>query len=157
MSSTLPRRAAARALLTLVLACAPPVLACEGTPSGVKLTVIVDGVRTQTGLLTATVYGPDRARFLKAAGSLLSARTPPQPPVTQLCLWLPHPGAYEVGVFQDLNMNQRFDHSGLKLEPYGFSNNPHLFMAPPTLEAARFDAPAGETTIHVHLHHSVGS
>lgn len=144
--------ALAAALPTLIAA---PALACEGQPTQTKLVVIVDNVRNDVGILTATVYADDPTRFLKSGASLMSARGTPQPPATQLCLWLPRPGAYAVAAFQDFNRNGKFDHDGLKVEPFGFSNNPRIFLAPPTLAAARFDVPAGETTIHIRLRHSV--
>jgi uncharacterized protein (DUF2141 family) len=132
-------------------------LACEGQQSQTKLVIVVDNVKNDVGLLTAAVYPDDAARFLKFNGSLVTARTTPVAPSTQVCLWLPRPGGYAVAAYQDLNRNLKWDHEGLKVEPFGFSNNPHIVFSPPSLAATRFQVPAGETTIHIRLHHSVPS
>jgi uncharacterized protein (DUF2141 family) len=69
-----------------------------------------------------------------------------------MCVWLPQPGAYAVAIYDDLNGNHRFDHTTFApLEPYGFSNDPRLFLGPPSASAARFTAGPGETTIHIRL------
>jgi uncharacterized protein (DUF2141 family) len=138
----------------MLLGAGAPALAqrCEGQPSATKLEIVVDGVRTERGLMTATVYPPEAGKFLKAKGEIAVWRVPAKAPATTMCVWLPSPGAYAVAIYDDLNGNHRFDHTTFApLEPYGFSNDPRLFLGPPSAAAARFTAGPGETTIRVHL------
>ena len=145
-------------LIAVVSACAglfaAPALAqtCMGQPTGTKLDIVVDGVHTDQGLMTITVYPPDRDKFLKANGEIGVWRIPAQTPSTELCVWVPAPGPYAVAVYDDLNENHRFDHTLVApLEPYGFSNNPRLFLGPPSAGAAKIDVAEGDTTIHIQL------
>ncbi|HSZ50233.1 MAG TPA: DUF2141 domain-containing protein [Caulobacteraceae bacterium] len=133
---------------------AAPALAqtCMGQPTGTKLDIVVDGVRSDQGLMTVTVYPPESGKFLKANGEIGVWRMPSQTPSTEMCVWVPAPGPYAVAVYDDLNENLRFDHSLVApLEPYGFSNNPRLILGPPSARAAKIDVAEGETTIHIQL------
>jgi uncharacterized protein (DUF2141 family) len=131
--------------------------ACEGQPTGVRLDIVVDGVRSDRGLMTATLYPPLNAKFLKPSGEIAVWRVPAKAPTTQMCIWLAAPGAYAVALYDDLNSNHRFDHTlVLPLEPYGFSNDPRLFLGPPSASAARFAVGPGGATIRIHLHYPAG-
>jgi uncharacterized protein (DUF2141 family) len=144
--------------LTLVLGAGPALAAtCAGAPSATRLTIIVDGVKSDRGLMTATLYPPDNDRFLKPKGEITVWRVPAKAPDTEMCVYLPGPGEYAVAIYDDLNSNLRFDHSMFApLEPYGFSNDPRLFLGPPSVSAARFEAGPGETTIHIRLRYPNG-
>lgn len=142
----------AGATLLLVAASAAAAPTCEGTPSDAKLSIVVDGVRSGAGLVTASLYADDQAHFLKSEGSLKVWRVPAAAPSTSMCIWLPHPGAYGVAVYHDANSNLKWDHASLgSIEGFGFSRNPTIFFSPPSLKRTRFAAGAGETTIHVRL------
>jgi uncharacterized protein (DUF2141 family) len=139
---------------------AAPALAqtCQGAPTPTRLDIVVDGVRSERGLMTATVYPPTSGAFLKAKGEIAVWRVPAKAPATQMCVFLPAPGAYAVAIYDDLNGNLRFDHSAIApLEPYGFSNDPRLFLGPPSASAARFTAGPGATTIHIRLRYPAGA
>jgi uncharacterized protein (DUF2141 family) len=130
---------------------------CAGEPSGTKLNVIIEGVRSDQGLMTVTLYPPDNGKFLRSKGEIAVLRIPSQAPSTNACLWLPGPGPYAVAVYDDLNENHRFDHTLVApLEPYGFSNNPRLFLGPPSAGAARIEVSEAETTIHIQLRYPSG-
>jgi uncharacterized protein (DUF2141 family) len=136
-------------MLANAVAAAP---ACEGTPSDTSLHIVIDGVRSDAGLMTATLYADDETHFLKAKGSLKVWRVPAHAPSTTMCIWLPHPGPYEVAAYHDANANEKWDHSALgSIEGFGFSRNPTVFFSPPSLKATRFQAAAGDTTIHIKL------
>jgi uncharacterized protein (DUF2141 family) len=144
----------APAALAVILAAGAPAAAepCQGEPTGTKLDILIDGVRSDQGLMTATVYPAEAGRFLKAKGEIAVWRVPAKAPSTPMCVWLPRPGAYAVAIYDDLNGNHRFDHSAIApQEPYGFSNDPRLFLGPPSASAARFTVEGGETTIHIRL------
>jgi uncharacterized protein (DUF2141 family) len=126
---------------------------CEGTPSDTQLHIVIDGVRSDAGLMTATLYGDDQAHFLKAKGSLKVWRVPAVTPSTTMCIWLPHPGPYEVAVYHDANANQKWDHALGSIEDFGFSRNPTIYFSPPSFISTVFQTQAGDTTIHIKLNH----
>ena len=143
-------------LLALALAAAPADAAegCDGTPSGTKLTVVVDRVKASEGLMAVTVYPDDAKRFLQHHGQLAVVRRPATAPSTRVCYWVPGPGVYAVIVYQDLNSNLKIDRGvlGAPAEPYGLSNDPPNLMGLPTFGSVRFPVHAPETTIHIPLH-----
>lgn len=50
-------------------------------------------------------------------------------------------GDYAISVFQDLNLNNELDRKSIfkiPSEPFGFSNNPTLFMGPPRFDQCAF-------------------
>ncbi len=150
MSTIMPLFAGATLMLAAAGVAAQP--ACEGAASDVQLHIVVEGVRSNAGLMTATLYGDDPAHFLKAKGSLKVWRVPAVAPSTTMCIWLPSPGPYEVAVYHDANSNLKWDHSALgSIEGFGFSRNPTIFFSAPSLKATRFQAGAGDTTIRVRL------
>lgn len=127
---------------------------CEGMPSGVQLHLVVETLRTKTGAMTATLYANDPAQFLKGNGSLKVWRTKSSLPSTEMCIWLPHPGAYALVAYQDLNENGVWDHAKLgSIEPFGFSRNPIILFGKPSLKATLFQAGTGETTVRIRLNY----
>ena len=125
---------------------------CEGAPSDTSIHIVVENVRSDAGLMAATLYGDDETHFLKSQGSLKVWRVPAHAPTTAMCIWLPHPGPYEVAVYHDANSNLKWDHAALgSIEGFGFSRNPTIFFSPPSLKATRFQAPVGDTTLHIRL------
>ena len=129
-------------------------VACDGSPSGVRLLISVDRVVRTEGEMTATVYPDDPHRFLAHHGQLAVVRRPSAAPSTELCLWLPAAGRYEVAVYQDLNGDHRFNRTalGLPAEPYGLSNDPPNLMGLPTFRSVQFAVHAGDNTLHIPLH-----
>jgi uncharacterized protein (DUF2141 family) len=125
---------------------------CEGTPGAAKLHVIVEGVRSDKGVITATLYGDDAKMFLKSGGELKVWREPATTPTTEMCVWLPGPGTYAVAIYHDANRDNRFVRGTFgPTQDYGFSRNPRLFLGPPSLGAVKFPAGEGETTVTVKL------
>jgi uncharacterized protein (DUF2141 family) len=125
---------------------------CEGTPGAARLIIHVDGVRSDRGLMTASLYPGDKSQFLVKNGALKVWSAPAKTGVTTLCIWLKAAGDYAVAVYHDANSNHRFDHNLLgPTEAYGFSKNPRIFLSPPDYEAVRFAAGPGDTTIEIHL------
>ncbi|CCQ74200.1 DUF2141 domain-containing protein [Magnetospira sp. QH-2] len=66
------------------------------------------------------------------------------------------PGTYAVSAYHDINDNDRLDRNflGLPLEPYAFSNQAPVNLAPPTWEAARIvlDGPFKRIVIRLGEH-----
>ncbi|HEY5107887.1 MAG TPA: DUF2141 domain-containing protein [Caulobacteraceae bacterium] len=128
--------------------------ACEGAPSAARLLVVVEGVRSDQGLMTASLYPNDRDKFLVRYGALKVWRVPARAPQTRMCIWMKGPGTYAVAIYHDANANYKLDRNLFgPTEGYGFSNNPHIAFAAPPLDAVTFQAGAGDTTVHVRLHY----
>ena len=125
---------------------------CAGDPSNAKLHVIVQGVRNGDGVMTATLYGDDPARWLKGAGEVKVWRQDAQTPTMSMCVWLPGPGSYGVVVYHDAKRAGHFTRGTFgPTQDYGFSRNPHLFLGPPSLNQVKFPAGEGETTVYIKL------
>jgi uncharacterized protein (DUF2141 family) len=117
---------------------AAPEPACLGEPSATRLNVVVENVRNAHGLMAVTLYPDDPNRFLVHHGSLFVARVPAHAPVTRLCLFVPHPGAYGVAVYHDEDGNHKLTRNlGLPAEGFGFSNNPATPMGLPRFSEVR--------------------
>lgn len=149
--------AGAGALLLAGLAVAPAVsraqATCEGDPGDTKLHIVVQGVRSSDGVMTATLYGADPAKFLKGGGELKVWRESAKAPLTEMCVWLPGPGTYAVAIYHDAKRAYRLTRGpfGVPNQDYGFSRNPHLFLGPPSLRATNFPATAGDNTVFIKL------
>ncbi len=125
---------------------------CEGAPGPARLNILVEGVNSDRGLMTASLYPGDKTQFLIKNGALKVWSVPAKAPTTSLCIWLKAPGTYAVAVYHDANSNHRWDHSLFgRTEGIGFSKNPRLFLGPPSYEATVFQAGEGDTTIHIRL------
>jgi len=125
---------------------------CEGVPSGVKLHVIVDGTRSNKGVMTATLYGGNADKYLKHGGELKVWRVDAQSPSTPMCAWLPGPGTYSVAIYHDAKRAYRFVLGTFgPTQDYGFSRDPHLFFGPPSFNQTKFTVTGADTTIHIRL------
>lgn len=113
---------------------------CVGarTATAVKLTVLVNAVRSSAGEVAITVYPNDRRRFLAKGGKLARERVKAAPSVRS-CFWVP-PGSYAVAVYHDADRDRDFDRTvvGLPAEGFGFSNDPETKIGLPPLSAVQF-------------------
>jgi uncharacterized protein (DUF2141 family) len=125
---------------------------CEGAPSGNRLSIVIEGVRSNQGQMTASLYPDDKTQFLAKNGALKVWRVPAEAPVTRMCIWLKAPGTYGVAVYHDANANGRLDMGMIgPSEDYGFSRNPRILFSKPSLASVRFPATGAETTIDIRL------
>ena len=150
---TLKKPIPAAAVMTLALIPASHVNACEGTPTSARLEVEIDGVKSNAGQMTGSIYPGDPSQFLKKDGALKVWRVPAEAGVTRMCIWLKNgPGFYAFAVYHDANNNGRFDHNLLTgIEGFGFSRNPHVLFSSPNYDQVKFKAETGVTTLHVRL------
>jgi uncharacterized protein (DUF2141 family) len=126
---------------------------CEGAPTSTRLLIAVEGVRSDQGLMTASLYADNKRQFLVRNGALKVWRNRARAPTTDMCIWLPSPGVYAIAIYHDANASMKFDVGPFgPTEPYGFSNSPRILFSKPSLEAVRFFAHAGDNPIHVRLH-----
>ena len=129
---------------------------CGGPPSATRLFVVVTNIASAEGLIAVTLYPDDRSRFLARRGSLYVVRAPARSPSVRVCVHLPAPGNYAIGVYHDANSSRRFDRTGIGLpaEDYGFSNNPAVLLGLPSFRSVRFSVTADEQEIAVRLRRS---
>lgn len=125
--------------------------ACEGAPNSAKISIVIEGVASNRGLMTASLYPGDKSQFLIKNGAVKVWSVPARSPTTRMCIWRA-PGVYAVAVYHDANANHRFDVGLLgPTEAYGFSNNPRILFSKPSFNSVKFHANAGETKVNVHL------
>lgn len=113
--------------------------ACGGPPSAIHLNVNVEKVSSARGLIAVTLYPDAPRKFLAKGGALYVVRVPARTPATRVCVNVPGPGVYALGVYHDANSNRRFDRTGFGLpaEDFGFSNNPKPFLGLPNFSGVR--------------------
>jgi uncharacterized protein (DUF2141 family) len=126
---------------------------CQGEPSAAKISIVIEGVASNRGLMTASLYPGQKSQFLIKNGAVKVWSVPAQAPTTRMCIWR-SPGTYAVAVYHDANSNHRFDVGMFgPTEAYGFSNNPRIMFSKPSFESVKFQVKEGETTVHVRLNH----
>ena len=146
--------AAGAALLIGTSASAQP-SECTGHEGPVRLYVDVAGVKESEGLIAVTLYADNPSKFLAKRGSLYVGRVPARAPSTTVCIYLPSTGVYALAVFQDLDADRKYDRTtvGLPDEPYGFSNNPGVFLGMPRFSSVRLSVPRDNMRTSVTLRH----
>ena len=103
--------------------------------------------------MAITLYADDSSRFLVKHGSMYVGRTHAVAPVTNSCIYVPHPGVYVLALYHDENANQKFDRTalGLPAEGYGFSNNPSTLFGLPSFSSVRINIVRSGMTAHIHM------
>ncbi len=132
---------------------AAPCPAQDAPGSGPQLHVVVSGARRVAGNITFTLYGEDRAVFLKPHGSIALTRVTLSGTSAEACFVVSPSGTYAVAVYHDENDNHHFDRNflGLPAEGYGFSNDAPTLFGPPSFDAARLTVRPGENRIFIRL------
>jgi uncharacterized protein (DUF2141 family) len=168
---SLPRRLLATALAvttsasSAVAIAAPvtPVLAAAATPtppadctgpvSNTWITVVVDGVRSNEGVIAITLYPDDSKRFLIKHGSYYVGRVDAHAGTTRGCIFVPQPGVYALAIYHDEDRSGGFNRSGLGLpdEGYGFSNNPSTLAGLPAFSSVRLNIPRPGLVTRIHM------
>ncbi len=129
-------------------------LAAACAQSSDEIVVRVSNLRNDAGNVVAVLYGNDPPNFLKRGTKLEKYWQPVAGRGTvDVCLTAPEPGTYAVAVYHDENANVKFDKNwiGLPVEGYGISNNPTIFLVPPSFDEAKFEALIGPTVIPVEI------
>ena len=125
--------------------------ACEEQSGAIR--VVVKNVRKDKGTITADLHGDKPEEFLKKKKKLLRVRVPARIGSVEMCLPVPGPGVFAIGLYHDVNGNRKFDKNflGLPAEPYGVSNNPGLRLGAPKHEDASFTVGPKGTTVEITL------
>lgn len=128
--------------------------ACIGPASDTWINLTVDRVRNSKGLITATLYPNEPKRFLVKRGSLYVASTPATTGQTRFCLFVPHPGTYAIAIYHDEDSSGTINRGGLfgiPSEAVGFSNNPTIFLGPPSLRSVLINIEHPNQSITINL------
>ena len=120
---------------------------------GAPIHVHVHGIRNADGTVKAALYGPDPNTFLVKGKKADKEREPAEEGSMTLCMAAPEMGRYAVVVYHDENDNHKFDRNfvGLPIEGFGVSNDPTLFLAPPSFEEAAFEVNGDLTNVEVEI------
>ena len=104
-----------------------------------ELLIIIKNIKNIDGFMHIALYN-DKNNFPKQEGKFLGLKKK-----TELIL---NEGAkienlangkYSVAIFHDENGNNKFDSIlGIPLENFGFSNNPTIYLGPPSFEETSF-------------------
>src|SRR5690606_12869251 len=115
--------------------------------------VKVCDVRSNEGTITADLHGDVPEDFLKRGKKLVRVRVPAESGCTNMCIPAPEAGIYAIALYQDRNLNEKLDQDfiGIPIEPYGISNNPRIFLSPPSHEEAAFRVDEGGTDLEIRL------
>ena len=128
-----------------------PVNTCPswGTP----IHVHIHGIRNAKGTMKAVLYGPDPNTFLVKGKKADKEREPAEEGTMTLCVSAGEMGQYAVVVYHDENDNHKFDRNwiGLPIEGFGISNDPTLFLAPPSFEESAFEVNGDLTHVNVEV------
>jgi uncharacterized protein (DUF2141 family) len=122
-------------------------------PNQVRLQVSVSGMRSTEGNITITIYPDEPSHFLDGAYKLARQAAPITLPITRACFAFVAPGFYAVAVFHDENSNGHFDTTrlGIPTEGYGFSNNPTLYLGPPSLNQVEIATHPGDNSVEIRM------
>jgi uncharacterized protein (DUF2141 family) len=117
----------------------------EGFELATKIRAMVSGGQITSGVFTREgdfPRDPVTTIQLPAEGRTMTLRFPDL-----------EPGEYALGVYQDINGDEKLDITlgGLSLEPWGISNDAGSLDADPIWENARFELPAEGRRIVVNL------
>ena len=120
---------------------------------GTPIHVHVHGIRNAQGTVKAVLYGPEPETFLVKGKKADREREPAQEGFMTLCVAAPKEGKYAVVVYHDENDNHKFDRNwiGLPIEGFGVSNDPTLFLAPPSFEESAFEVNGALTNVEVEI------
>ena len=120
---------------------------------GSPIHVHIHGIRNAHGTVKAVLYGPNPQDFLVKGKKADKEREPAQKGAMTLCVAAPENGRYAVVVYHDENNNRKFDRNwiGLPIEGFGVSNNPPLFLAPPSFGESAFDVNGALTHVEIEV------
>src|SRR5215467_2306170 len=132
---------------------AAPLYASALTAAGAAdLTVIVSGIRNESGLVSAGVFNSESS-FAKAAEAFASFRIKATPGSVGFTVHNLPPGQYAVTAYHDENGNGTldFDPLGIPAEGYGVSNDARETLAPPRFARAAFEVQDQNKSITVNI------
>lgn len=115
--------------------------------------VRVNGVRSDHGYVTFALYGDNPDDFLVKGKKIFQHRFTAKRGTVSFCVLFPDSGTYAAAAYHDENGNTKLDRNwiGFPVEAFGVSNNPPMFLIPPSHEEAAFEVDSGVRTIDIRL------
>jgi uncharacterized protein (DUF2141 family) len=142
----------AAALLTATLLTPRPALARQTPAATCTLIVHIDGFRNQKGDAGLSIFNSPNGWPENNDKAFLHGGHPFSGTSTTVTLQVP-PGRYALVALHDENSNHKLDRNMFNIpkEGFGFSNNPKVFLSPPSFDTAAIPVacPTTETTIHL--------
>jgi uncharacterized protein (DUF2141 family) len=120
---------------------------------GATLSILVTGVRSASGQVTALLYLGDGGFPAKEARALRRVSVPASPGNVTLSFAGVAPGSYAVTVYHDENGNGKLDSNwiGIPKEPVAVSNNAKGRMGPPKYKDAMFTVGGEDKSLPISL------
>jgi uncharacterized protein (DUF2141 family) len=122
------------------------------TFGGGKLSVIVNGITDQQGVIRVVIFN-SQDKFLERDGYVYKQTIEAgNKKSVQLDFQIPH-GYYAVSAYHDINENKTLDRNGLGVptEPYALSNNPTVKWRKPSFNETKFAFNQANQTITMEL------
>ncbi len=134
---------------------------CRPNEAGPAVLVTVNGMKDRAGRLKLEVYPSNDQDFLQDDNILINTGKTfrrvesdvPQTGAVELCIRIPGPGAYNLSLLHDRDLNRRF---GWTIDGIGFSGNPKLGWSKPKAAVARMNAGNGVTRTSIVLNYKSG-
>lgn len=125
-------------------------VACPAS-SATNVIVTVTGLKDRKGTLRAELYSDQQEDLAIRIIKRVEMRSPGED--VSLCIPVPAPGNYTVGVLHDRDQNGKVN---VFTDGYGFSNNPRLGLGLPSVSKVAFHVPKGTTRLTVVLNYAHG-
>ena len=123
--------------------------------SGCTLRIHVDGLRNSTGVVGAAIFKTRDGWPEDMSKTVHHWPTPIAPGAREATAVMENlpPGDYSVVAIHDENKNRKLDRNfiGIPKEGFGFANNPHVGLSPPSFDAARVHVTCPVTEIDIHV------
>ena len=112
---------------------------------------MVEQVRNGDGWITVQLYNDQAEAFLSRKGRIQQVRVAAEEGATKVTLKAPEAGTYAIVIYHDENANTDLDTTfiGYPTEGFGFSNNPTLFLGPPSHDEAAFEVASGGAALEI--------
>lgn len=125
----------------------------SAAPESGTLTILVQGVASAQGQVTALLYASDDGFPAKEAKAKQRVSVPASVGSVRLRFEHVAPGTYAVTVYHDANGNGKLDSNwiGIPKEPVAVSNNAKGRMGPPKFKDAKFSVESGQKDVQISL------
>ena len=127
-----------------------PLNACTHVSDGVRINVVISGIRfPPAGTVTVVLYPDKSGDFLAKGKRINRIRIPVTGDHVEACLVAPSPGHYAIAFYHDENGDGKLNRSllGMPAEGFGFSNDAPARFGLPRFRDVLFTAGQGDTLL----------
>ncbi len=125
---------------------------CLGIDARPDIRVKTSELRSGDGNVRFVLYGSKPEEFLEKGKTLIRVEVPARKDGVQVCISAPRPGTYALAVLHDENNNEQFN---MMSDGGGFSNNPTLFLGPPSFDESKFKVGDAGSEVDVEVKYMV--